>query len=295
MDSLDARIFVTLGDTLSFSETADLIGGSRSMVSKRIQRLENELGVKLVNRSSRSTSLTDAGKVFLERCREIEHAMRDAVSAVEQHDLTPAGPLTVSLSTSLASVLIPSITAEFMYLYPKIRPHFHVTDRFVDVIAGGYDVALRITQEATDTELIVEELARTPGTLVASPGYVDDFGTIAHPSELSAHRCIGLSASSAVSGKWRLSGNDGVPIEVDYSFSSDNDLLLKQLARHGGGIYYAPRIFVAEEIRQGKLVELLAAYCLDPTFAIYVMCPGHSPPTRVQVFLDYIRAVVEEA
>lgn len=290
MDSHDARIFIKLAETLSFKTAAEHTGFSRSAVSKRLARLEAQLGAVLINRSPRSIGLTDAGRRFLDRCLAIEQAIQDAEHAVSQDDERAAGHLRFSIASTLGASLMPRLMTEFSRQYADITYTVHFAEPFVDVIAGEYDVVIRIARKLGDSALVAQRLMTTPGALVASPGYLEEHGTPTHPRDLKKHRCMGLAYGSDVAQNWRFTAAEGpIDVPIKHAFSSNNHLALNLAACLGAGFLCTPRLHVASELKRGRLTEVLSEYCRDMEYGVYAVYPQKSPPAKVRVFVDFVR------
>lgn len=294
MDSLDAAIFVRLVDTFSFKSTAEHFGLSKSTISKRIARLEEELDVVLLNRSPRSVALTEAGRKFYEHCAEIERALEEARASVRQADGTPRGTLRFSLPSSLGAALMPMLMKDFLREYPQVQPIVHFAEPFVDVIAGGYDVVIRFAQKLPDSTLVAQKLGTTPKVLVASPGYLEAHGSPSHPRDLKRHACMGITYGSEAPFAWRFNGPEGaLDVPVRYSFCANNDLTLNLAACMDGGFLYTARALVASEIARNRLQVVLPEYRRVLDYGIYAVYPQKSPPAKVGAFVDFVRDRLE--
>lgn len=289
MNSDDAALFCHVAESLSFARAAEQLGMSRSAVSKRIAHLERRLGTSLINRTPRSISLTEAGTIFLEHCRHIQEAIERAQAAVQDQDRIPAGVLRLSIPTSLGAALMPSLIQEFLVEYPNIELMTHFSEPFVDVVAGGYDVVIRVARKLTDSSLLAQRLASTPRVLVASPGYLEKHGTPAHVRDLKRHSCLGLGFARDGAIQWRFVGPDGpIDVAVTYSFTANNDLALNLAACLGLGFLYIPEIEVAGEVARGRLKAVLPEFCQGADYGVYALYPQKHPPAKVRVFVEFV-------
>ena len=289
MNSDDAILFCHVAESLSFSRAAEQLGMSRSAVSKRIAQLERNLGTNLINRTPRSISLTEAGRIFLDHCRQIEQAIERAQEAVQDQDRTPAGMLRFSIPTTLGAVLMPSMIQDFLVKYPDVELMTHFSEPFVDVVGGAYDVVIRIARKLTDSSLVAQRLASTPRVLVAAPQYLEAHGTPSHVRDLKRHRCLGLSFAPEGVIQWRFKGPQGpIDVPVTYAFTANNDLALNLAACLGLGFLYVPKIVVAGEIARNRLQVVLPEFCQGLDYGIYALYPQKQPPAKVQVFVEFV-------
>lgn len=189
MDSLTSLTsFVRTAETLSFVQAARLLGISASAVGKNVARLEHKLGVRLFNRSTRNVSLTAEGAAFLTRCQSILEQIQEAESELTSSLSQPTGKLRISLPVIGYRLLLPALTA-FTRLYPQVELDLDFSDRLVNLIDEGFDVAIR-SGELADSRLIARKLGGFRFVLCASPAYLAEYGVPGSPAELTAHKCI---------------------------------------------------------------------------------------------------------
>jgi DNA-binding transcriptional LysR family regulator len=290
MDKLGTLgIFVQVGEVGSFVAAGHRLGISSSAVGKAIARLENELGVRLFNRSTRSMTLTEEGSFFLKTCRRILSEYEAAQSKLSRSHAVPRGQLRVSLP--LAGMLLMPTVSAFMESYPEINLDLDFTDRLVDVIEEGFDAVIR-TGEVRDTRLMSRKLGTFKHVIVAAPSYLSAHGHPMVPEDLLHHRC--LHHRFANSGKlepWPLV-REGREIKLDLPATTVASTLepLIYLAGRSFGIACLPPFAVASEIAEGKLVPLLDDYLAD-TGMFRVLWPTNrylSP--KVRAFVDYMAA-----
>lgn len=290
MDSLDAALFLRLAKTKSFKVAGELVGISRSAVSKRISKLEAELGVTLVNRSTRSIGLTEAGQTFVQHCSEIQRTIEAAEASVHEHDDTPQGVLRFSLPSALGAALLPGLIKEFSAKYPRLRLSVHFAEPFVDVIAGGYDVVIRVARKLPDSTLIARKLGETMNVLVAAPSVLEEYGVPKHPRELKGLPCVGLNFAAETPVTWHFRGPDGpIDVPLSYAFSANNELTLNLAACLGAGFLYTPRLSVGSEISRERLCPVLPEFSGPGSYGVFAIYPQQSPPIRVQAFIEFVR------
>ncbi|UXS03368.1 LysR family transcriptional regulator [Agrobacterium tumefaciens] len=290
MDKLGTlSIFVQVAEVGSFVSAGHRLGISGSAVGKAIARLEEELGVRLFNRSTRSMALTEEGSFFLDTCRRIQAEYEEVQARLSRSHATPRGQLRVSLP--LAGMLLMPTIADFMKTYPEVNLDLDFTDRIVDVIEEGFDAVIR-TGDVKDTRLMSRKLGTFRHVIVASPDYLAKNGTPQLPEDLLQHQC--LHHRFANSGKlepWPLV-RDGRDIKLDLPVSTVASTLepLIFLAQRSFGITCLPPFAVTSEIAGGSLVPVLDDY-LAGTGQFRVLWPTSrylSP--KVRAFVDFMAA-----
>lgn len=290
MDRLDAMAaFAAVAETGSFTTAGKRLGLSRALVSKRVAALELTLGARLLNRTPRRVSLTSAGSEFLERCRGIVNAFEDAAAVVQRERLDPAGGLRVNAPMSFGILHLAPALAEFMRTYRKLQVQLVLTDRFVDLVDEGFDVAVRIGQ-LKDSSLIVRRLAPGRRILCASPDYLARHPPPEHPRHLVRQACLhyGYSVSGTI---WQLRGPDGDhSVAIRPSFCANNGEVLLHMAIDGLGVAPLPTFLCGAAVRSGQLVRLLPAY-QPPEITINAIWPSSRLlPAKVRAFVDFLAA-----
>lgn len=279
--------FVRVAETGSFSEAARRLGLSKSMISRQVSSLEADLGVRLLHRTTRSLSPTEAGRGYLERCQRILADLDEANLLVSHLQAVPRGRLRVSAPLSFGIGHLSACLPEFLDRYPEIELDMGFTDRHVDLVEEGWDVAVRIGRLA-DSSLIVRRLAPIRRLAAASPGYLARRGTPTRPEDLSGHDC--LTHGNMVHSEWRFMGEDGKPLQVEVRgrFHAANGDALRAMALAGQGIVLLPTFFIGDDIREGRLVPLLEPYiALDISLnAVYPHGKHLSP--KVRAFVDHL-------
>ncbi|WP_350336186.1 LysR family transcriptional regulator [Coralliovum pocilloporae] len=286
LDGLDS--FVKVVEAGSFSAAAEELERSTSFVSKEVTRLENRLGTRLLNRTTRSISLTEAGRLYFERCRDIVSEAEQAALAVMECDSAPRGRLKVSAPASYGHVHLAKLLPQFLKDNPAITLDISFSDSRVDVVADGYDVVLRIGA-LKDTSLIARRLAVSPGWLVASPDYWATHGMPEHPSDLVHHKAI-VYALTDNPGRWDFSDGKGGRISVDVTARviCNTAELERDMALAGLGVSRIPYWACQKEIEDGRLVKALDDFALEPA-TIYALYPHrrHLSP-KVRAFVDFL-------
>lgn len=288
MDRLDClESFVAVVDAGSFSAGARKLELSRALVSKRIAALEQDLGVRLLNRTTRRSSLTGPGAAFYERCARILSELETARAELQSQQREPAGLLKVNGPMSFGTMHLAPAVLRFMTAYPKVRVQLSLTDRFVDLIEEGHDIAIRIGA-LPDSSLTARRLAPARRFVCASPAYLEAAGAPAHPRDLSGHRCLHYGYL-ATGTRWRLSGPDGEhSVGVEPYFCANNGETLMRAALEGAGVALLPTFICGAAMRQGRLVRVMPDY-EPPEIAINAIWPTNRLlSTKVRHFLDFI-------
>lgn len=280
-------VFAEVAGARSFSAAARALGLSKSAVSKRIARLEDRLGLRLLNRTTRRLSLTEAGAVFYERCTQILAAARAAEQAVLDLDGAPRGLLRVSAPMSFGIRHLGRAVAAFMARHPAVQVALDLDDRRVDLVGEGYDLALRIA-EMPPSSLVGRRIAVNRRIVCAAPAYLARHGTPRQPEELRRHNCL-MYSYLASGADWQFRGPAGpMTVRVRGSLTANNGDVLREAAVAGLGIILSPTFLIGPELRQGLLVPVLRDHWNADTgiYAIY-------PPTRhlspkVRAFIDFL-------
>ena len=288
MDRLAAmEVFTRVAEAGSFTAAAKSLRLSKSAVSKRVIELEDHLGVRLFNRTTRRLSLTEVGDAYYQSCLRILADLEEADSAVTRLYSEPRGSLKVNAPMSFGILHLGSAVGEFMVAHPQIHIDMRLTDRFVDIIEEGYDIAIRIGKLA-DSSMKARRLAPVLHRLCAAPAYLSNHGHPHSPAELDQHRCL-LYGYASTGAAWQLRGPDGDhKINVRGTLSANNGDVLKAAALSGAGIALLPTFIVSEEIRAGSLKSLLPEYD-GPEMALYaVYPPSQIPSLKVRLFIDFL-------
>ncbi len=293
MNSDDALLFVRLAESLSFKEAARELGISGSTASKRIALLEKELGATLISRNPRKSSLTHAGSLVLQQCCIICAAVETAQQAIHQHRMQPAGPVQVAIQAPLGAALLPALILDFVPRFPKTNLSVHLIDGQIDVIGGGFDVALTMSRKLDDSNLKAQRLATSRQVLVASPTYLKRHGIPSDVQELSKHRCLGIGHATTLTGSWRFADKKRiVTVKVRYALTSNSYYVLKCAACLDMGLLYVPELFVVSEIAHRKLNVVPLKQLSSIDWGLYALHAARSTPEMVRAIVDFIKARV---
>ncbi|MFT5681144.1 MAG: DNA-binding transcriptional LysR family regulator [Myxococcota bacterium] len=283
MDRLSSlEIFVKVLDTGSFTEAARLLSVSKSHVSKQVRQLEDRLGVRLINRTTRQVSATDAGQAFYERCASIIENLDDAEQALSQLNRKPAGTLRVNGPVSFGIRHLAPAIGTFMVRHENLRVDLTLNDRVVNIVDEGFDLAIRIGKLA-DSSLIARRLAPVSLLLCASPDYLDRRGRPETAADLKEHDCL-LYRYLSTGNTWHV-GDETV--RVDGRLMSDNGDVLCHAATSGVGVAFLPDFLVDDAIRSGKLEVVLPEQRSD--LSVWAVYP-HSRhlSAKVRLFIDFL-------
>lgn len=286
-DPFDLMIFARVAETGSFSAAAERLGLPKSTVSRRISVLESQLGERLLQRTTRRNFLTEMGQRILIPAEQIIHEV-DAVMAVAEHrQVTPSGRLRVSVPGDLAAIALAPMLADFSRAYSEIQLELDLSPRYVDVIADGFDLAIRIGGETQDLQLTTRHLVNLGIGLYASPLYTDRTGEPDTPEALGRHDVLVLHADG-IPVTWVLN-RDALSVPVDMSarrVSANSYELLFRLARSGAGITAMPDLFARPYLASGELVRILPEWRLPPAMVRAVFPSRQLMPRKTRVFID---------
>ncbi len=295
-DTLEGiTVFTKIVSAGSFRAAADDLGHSVSFLSKELTKLENRLGTRLLNRTTRSLSLTEVGRLYLSRCQQLLDTAEDAERVINQLHGHPKGLLKFSAPISFGPGFLNIALPKFLKAYPDLDIDVDYNDRKVDVVNDGYDVVVR-GGKLEDSSLVSRLLMRSTGHIVASPGYLKQFGTPSHPRELAGHNCITYSQQSPPK-LWNFVGQDGKPIQIKVRsrVHGNNAELECTLAERGIGITALPEFVCAEQLKDGRLVSLLSDF-KSTEINIYAVYPHQRfLSAKVRAFIDFMVAEFKPA
>ncbi|HUS68444.1 MAG TPA: LysR family transcriptional regulator [Kofleriaceae bacterium] len=277
--------FVAVVDASSFSAAARRLELPVSTVSRQVARLEERLGVRLLHRTTRRVTTTDIGQAYYERCRQIVADTRAAEESVRQAHGAPRGLLRISAPpTNLRATAMEQMIAEFLLAHPGIEVEIDTESRYVDLVAEGYDVALR-GGALKDSTLTARRLQLVRSGTVAAPAYLARRGRPRKVADLDRHECIAVRAPGR-RARWPLMSGGSIAVRGRLV---TNDLAVARTAAVAGlGIAHVPFSLVAEDLAAGELEHVLAAAIGRPTDGLHVVYPGgRQVPAKVRVFVDH--------
>lgn len=282
-------IFARVVEAGSFSEAARRLDISRSSVSKAVAKLEKDMDARLLNRSTRHLSLTEAGTALTEHCFRILDEAEQAERAVNNLQAKPRGLLKVSASVAFGTLHIAPALADFLAMYPEIRLDLTITDRPVDLIEEGYDVLIRVTGEP-DPNLVARKLAPVHRKLCATPQYFHQQGTPLTPGDLIQHNCLDYTLSGE-QGNWLFKGPDGdISVPVSGTLRINDDDALSQAVLAGLGIALLPTFTVGKYIQKKQLQAVLSEYIPVERYVYACYLQNRHLPAKVRFFIDFLSA-----
>lgn len=282
-------IFIAVVKNQSFAGAARELGITSSAVSKQVQNLENELQVKLLNRTTRKVSATEEGALFCERAARALDDLHEAKEQVHDFKTNPKGSLKVSIPLSLGINYLIKEIASFAKQYPDIHLDVSFDDRIVDIVSEGFDLVIRIS-ELRDSTLIARRLAPCPFVVCASQEYLETHGTLNSPDDLAQHNVLAYTRNTGLH-EWRYKTPDSQSGQVSLkgTFKSDTGQMMCEAAIQGIGIAILPVFYVAEHLKTGALVQLLPEYTTWPDRDIHaVFMPNRYLSTRLRLFVDHL-------
>ncbi len=281
------EVFVAVVERGSFTAAAEAFRITPAMVSKHIGSLEKRLGSPLLARTTRRQNLTEIGKKYYEQCKRILEQIAAAETGAEAMGSAPKGLLRVNASMWFGSLTLAPLVCDYLKQYPDVNIQLSLTDRYVDIIEEGYDVAVRIG-ELADSTLIARKLAMFEVAVCAAPEYLARHGVPQTPEDLPEHQCLGFS-NWQTQGGWKLMERQlGTKIGQAPRFESDNGQALLTAALKGIGIIMMPKKLLRPDIEAGRLVELLQDYLPSarPIHAVYPRSRQTLP--KLASFVDFL-------
>ena len=277
-----------------FAAAARKMGVSRSTVNKLVINLENDLKVQLLQRSTRKVNPTPTGLAFYERCLNILAEVSAAEAAVSELQTEPKGTLKINAPMSFGTLYLGKMIAKFTAQYPELQVQLTLDDRFIDPIAEGYDLTIRISQPETFPSLVCQALSPMPRVICASPSYLKKKGQPKDPNDLSQHSC--LHYGQIVTGnQWQLhNGDRHYQITVRGVLCSNNGEVLKDAALQGLGIALLPTFIISQELKLGTLAIVLPDYQPAALDLCLIYPLNRHLNTKVKLFAEFMRQKFEQ-
>lgn len=280
----DIRTFVSVVQHRSFNTAADQIGLVKSAVSRRIRDLEDRLGTRLINRTTRRLSPTEAGAVFYERCIKLMADLQEAEDAASTGSVEGIGRLRIAAPVSFTTHCLAPLIGEFLAKHPRLELELEVNDRVVDIVNEGYDLALRIGQ-LKDSSLIARRVAPIRHVVCASPAYLKTHGRPKRPADLRSHRGINYSCIGPEQN-WLF--RNGESADVPAPLLINNGDAIREAAIAGYGIAILPTFIVYKAIERGALEVVLGEH-ERPPIALYAVYPSNrNMSAKVRLFVDFV-------
>lgn len=281
-------VFAKVAESGSFARAAEASGLSKATVSKAVARLEARIGAALFNRTSRRLALTDTGRAALAGAARILAEAETLEADALARAATPSGLVRLAAPMSFGVAHVAPLLPAFLASHPAVRIDLHLSDALVDLVGGGYDVALRIGALA-DSSLRARRLCRVRLVLVASPDYLARHGTPGHPRDLAAHACLGYGHLPRPE-RWRLLHPSGEEILVTPSgpLSANNGDALCAALLAGLGLALLPEFMIWRDLSEGRLAAVLGEWSMPGTGLYVVTPPGGPRPSRVTALIDFL-------
>ena len=284
----DFLIFYQLIEEGSFSKAAEQVGLTKSVVSKRVTRLEQDLGVQLLYRTTRKITLTEAGEIFYRHAREIFLSVQNAEDELNGLGESLSGSIRVTVPTISGELILPQAIAEFSEKYPDIEVYMDLDNRFVDLLAEGYDLAIR-TGILPDSSFIARRLVDAHWIICGAPNYFEKYAIPQTHQDLKEHNCLGYSYQETGAFDWLFKGKKApFTVSVSGNFCSNNASALKRAAMLGQGLVYLPKVLVFDELVNGQLIEVLPDQ-VGKCLGIYAVYPYTKHlPVKTKLFIEHI-------
>ena len=272
MDLLKSiAVFQEVCKYMSFSKAADQLNIVPSAVSRQINELEKYLDARLLQRTTRAISLTDAGKRYLQKMDVITENIHD-LRGLDEDERYITDHIRLTAPPIFASLFLNNAFQSYLKQCPDVSLSTTLVNREIKLIEEGYDLALRVG-ELDDSNLVARNVGKFSLSIVVSPGYIDAHGEPVYPKDLIQHNCL-INTLSHLPRRWRFQNNKGnFSIKIDGDFDANDDVMLRSLAGAGRGIAYLPSCFVAEQINKGELISVLNEF-IPPPLPISVIYPS---------------------
>lgn len=281
MDTLSLRLFIRIAELGGVTAAAHDLSLSPASASARLVKLEETVGFRLFNRTTRAVSLTTDGELFLPYAQQIVETLEAGFSAIRGQNSEVQGLLRMTMPSSFGRMYIIPLLAEFQLRYPQVKLDLRLSDEVLDVVEGAYDLIIR-NASLEDSSLIVRKLADDRRLLVASPTYIEQYGAPTAPNDLAVHRCVTLGET-----KWKF--ENGQNISVSFSSVVNDGEAMRKMIECGMGIGLKSVWNAVESLSSGLLVEVLPEFPLVTQASIWLLYPSRRiVPPRVQVMIDFL-------
>lgn len=289
MDSLDGlKTVIAVVETGSFTSASERLMISKALVSKYVGEVEEKLGVRLFNRTTRRLALTDAGKTYYERALPLVEEYEELLDSVTGEQSTPKGNLKISVPVTFGEMQLSPIISKFLKAYPDIQINIQLTDRRIDMLEEGVDVVIRIGG-VDDSNMVARQINTYPLVLCASPDYLKEHGYPKKPSDITNHACI-IDSNFRIGKQWPLVSPDGTVeiIEVTSKIAANSPRAVMEIAKSGGGIALIPGFIVKDTIAEGLLLEVLSGYS-TLEFGLFAIFPHRRYLSKkIRCFIDFL-------
>jgi DNA-binding transcriptional LysR family regulator len=280
-------IFARVVEEKSFSGAARRLGLSKSLVSKQVTQLERSVGARLLNRTTRALSLTEAGAILYEHCSRIVDELEEAKLAVGRLQTVPRGLLRLTVPVAFGRIHIASALPDFLSRHPEVKIDMATTDRFVDLAEEGYDLAIRIVDQPAPT-LVARRLAPVKRKIVATPDYFAQHGVPESPGDLEKHNCLTYTYFNP-QDPWRLHGPEGeISVRATGNLRVNDDDALAEAVARGLGVALLPTFIIGKELQSGRLQAALSQYIAVERHIYAVYLANRHVSAKVRAFIDFL-------
>ncbi len=283
------RVFARVATLGSFAGAGRALGLSQTMVTKHVEAIEARLGVRLLHRSTRGLTLTEAGRTWLEACGRVLAEIAEAEEAATAGQAEPRGTLRVAVPVSLGTLQIAPRLGDFALRHPHVAVELSLNDRLVDLVEEGFDLAVRVGVLA-DSRLVARRLAPCRLVVCAAPAYLTARGTPRTLADLAGHDCLGYTLSARVGpDRWSFGADGGVRVPVAGCLCANNGDALRAAALAGLGLIYQPTFIVGDDLRAGRLVALPLDHPTMDGGAVHALhAPGRRLPRKCRALIDFL-------
>lgn len=289
MDTLDGiKTVVAVVETGSFTAASERLGMSKALVSKYVGEVEDALGVRLLNRSTRRLALTEAGQRYYNQALPLLEEFAEMVDSVTGEQSSPRGLLRVSVPVTFGEMSLAPLIPKFLHQYPDIGLDLQLSDKMIDMLEEGIDVVIRIGG-VDDSSLIARQIQTLPLILCASPTYINQHGRPESPEEVGQHQCI-IDSNFRVGKHWPIISPQGLTtsIEVTSRIAANSPRAVKEIALASGGVGMIPRFIVQDALDDGSLEEILPDH-QTLEFGLFAIYPHRRYLSRkVRCFIDFL-------
>jgi len=293
MDRIDLMsAYIAVAETGSFTNAAQRLGMTPQLVSKYVRALEDQLGAQMFIRSTRSVRLTETGAAYLGKCTQLLDDYDELTAAVRNDHRAPQGKLTVAAPATYGEMYLADAVAEFALIYPKVQVDLHLSDRYINLLDEGIDVAVRIGQ-LEDSSFVARKLSETRLTYTASPQYLASHGKPQKASDLIDHECI-IDTNFRSGTSWPFSTPTG-PQKVDVTgrLRANSASAARRFALKDGGILLSPEYVVADDLKEGLLLPVLERHWPENLGVFAVYLENRHLSAKVRVFVDFMRSALK--
>jgi len=281
--------FIKVADRLSFSEAAKELNISTAQVSRQIKQLESRLGSTLLYRTTRKVALTESGKMYLERCKPLIEALLQAEESIGQLQKVPIGELRITAPVTYGNQVVMPLLMQFMSEHPQLKIYCELSDKVVDIIDEGFDVAIRLGQVESD-DLISKKLSTREIITCASPSYLQNQGEPVKPADLIKHQCL-----VGQSSEWRFTNKHGEQhfVNVSSNLRCNNGYSLANAAIDGFGIVHLPEYYVADAIEKNQLQAVLTQFKPQEEGICVMFPPGRQLSPKVRMLIEFLQEKIK--